>query len=249
MSTFAFPIGMAIGGAITALLFVAEREYEHRAWMRKLRSPSTAVTLLTLVTLTCIVGGSFPQLSGFTTSIPFVALLVALMVHLTLVLIHRIRHFASILRDGAFVLLHGGIWLALFSGMAGAGDTKEVRTLLTLNETVHTAYDAHGHRIPLSYTLQLQHLDIERNENDGTPIHYEVTLLVDNAECKISVNHPYAVKWHEELYLMDIGTANGGGCVLLIVQQPWKYATLSGILMLLAGTVSNLRTRRKEEDR
>lgn len=253
VSIFAFPVGIAIGGALTALLFVAEREYEHQAWMRKLRSPATAVTLLILTTLACIVGGTFPQLSGFSTSIPFVILLLALMAHLTLVLIHRMRHFASIHRDAPFLVLHGGIWIALFSGMAGAGDTKEVRTLLkqgTTTETeVYTAYDTQGHCVPLSYSLQLQQIHIERDENDGTPVQYEVTLLVDHTTCKLSVNHPYAVKWYEEIYLMDLDTTDGGGCILLIVQQPWKYATLSGILLLLLGTIWNLRTGRKEESK
>lgn len=253
VSIFAFPVGIAIGGALTALLFVAEREYEHQAWMRKLRSPAAAVTLLILTTLACIVGGTFPQLSGFSTSIPFVILLLALMAHLTLVLIHRMRHFASIHRDAPFLVLHGGIWIALFSGMAGAGDTKEVRTLLkqgTTTETeVYTAYDAQGHCVPLSYSLQLQQIHIERDENDGTPVQYEVTLLVDHTTCKLSVNHPYAVKWYEEIYLMDLDTTDGGGCILLIVQQPWKYATLSGILLLLLGTIWNLRTGRKEKSK
>lgn len=268
VSTFAFPVGMAMGGALTALLFVAEREYEHRAWMRKLRAPGTAVTLLILITLYCIVGGTFPQLSGFTTSIPFVAILIALMAHLTLVMVHRARHFASIRRDGPFLVLHGGIWLALFSGMAGAGDTKELRTLLmrdaamdaavhtTMDATmdtmedaaVRTAYDAHGHRVPLSYSLRLQQIDITRSEKDGTPVQYEVTLLIDSTECKVSVNHPYAVKWYEEIYLMDLNTTGEKGCILLIVQQPWKYVTLTGILLLLAGTVWNLQVRRKEEN-
>lgn len=256
VSTFAFPVGMAMGGALTALLFVAEREYEHRAWMRKLRAPGTAVTLLILITLYCIVGGTFPQLSGFTTSIPFVAILIALMAHLTLVMVHRARHFASIRRDGPFLVLHGGIWLALFSGMAGAGDTKELRTLLMCNTTmdtmedaaVRTAYDAHGHRVPLSYSLRLQQIDITRSEKDGTPVQYEVTLLIDSTECKVSVNHPYAVKWYEEIYLMDLNTTGEKGCILLIVQQPWKYVTLTGILLLLAGTVWNLQVHRKEEN-
>lgn len=254
VNSFAFPIGLAIGVALTALLFVAEREYAQRAWMRKLRSTRTAVILLTLITLFCIVGGTFPQLNGFTTSLPFVALLLALMAHLTLVLVHRMRLFTSIRRDGPFIVLHGGIWLALFSGMAGAGDTRELRTLLMQDApeeaAVHTAYDAHGHLIPLTYSLRLQQIDIERNEKDGTPVQYEVTLLVDSAECRVSVNDPYAVKWYEDIYLMDLHTAGEGegGCILLIVQQPWKYVTLTGILLLLAGAVWNLQTRRKEEN-
>ena len=265
VNAFAFPVGLAIGVALTALLFVAEREYAHRSWMRKLRSTRTAVILLTLVTLFSIVGGSFPQLSGFTTSLPFVALLLALIAHLTLVMVHRMRHFTSIRRDIPFLVLHGGLWLALFSGMAGAGDTRELRTLLmqdasteaatdasteaSTDAVVQTAYDARGHRFPLSYSLRLQQIDIERSEQDGSPVQYEVTLLVDSTACKVSVNHPYAVNWYEDIYLMDLHTAGGseGGCILLIVQQPWKYVTLAGILMLLAGAVWNLQTRRKEE--
>ena len=59
----------------------------------------------------------------------------------------------------------------------------------------------------------------------------------------------------EDLYLMNYETDSRVGevssCLLLLVCQPWKYVSLIGILMLLAGTIwmMSARNRRRKEAR
>ena len=77
-------------------------------------------------------------------------------------------------------------------------------------------------------------------------------LLTD---CPLAVNHPYPISWDEDLYLMNYETDSRVGevssCLLLLVCQPWKYVSLIGILMLLAGTIwmMSARNRRRKEAR
>ena len=90
------------------------------------RSATMATCLIGLTALACVVGGCMPRRMAFFSSWPFVVLLVTLAAHLLVVLAHRIIH-GGIRRNVAFVLTHGGLLLALISGMAGAGDMSDMR--------------------------------------------------------------------------------------------------------------------------
>ena len=46
------------------------------------------------------------------------------------------------------------------------------------------------------------------------------------------VNHPYSVKFGEDLYLSSVSE---NSCVLQIVKEPWRYFALAGIILILAG--------------
>lgn len=244
----AFPVGLALGVAFTALLFVLEKEYGRQAWLVSLRSPRTAGLLLGGVAAGCVVAGSVPQASGLTTSWPFVGLLVALLANLALGVFHRLHTF-RLRRDAAFLAVHLGIWLALFGGMAGAGDKKEMRVLLVRGTEVDKAYDAGGHLVPLRYKLRLDAFEVERNPADGSPAQYTAALRIDGEPCRLAVNSPFAVAPGEDVYLMDYDRKSGDAevayCVLQIVRQPWKYVVLSGIVLLLAGMPLTLTAKRK----
>ena len=56
----AFPVGIALGAAALAILFVLDREQGEHRWIRALRSSRMAGWLLALLTVGCIVGGSLP---------------------------------------------------------------------------------------------------------------------------------------------------------------------------------------------
>lgn len=238
---FAFPIGITLGVAWIAILYVMDKEYAHKPWMVSLRSPRTACLLLALTAIFCVLGGSVPQMAGFTTSLPFVALLLALLTNILLVVFNRLHRF-SMRRDAAFLAVHIGLCIALFGGMMGAGDTRELCTLVSQKEDVEKAYDRKGHAVPLDYSLRLISFDIEKNKNDGTPVQYEATVLVGDKLRQIAVNSPLAVSLCEDIYLgsYDIRSDGTPACVLQIVRQPWKYAILAGIVMLLGGVALNL---------
>ena len=248
---FASPVGWAMGVGATLLLYVVEKEWGERRLVRFLRSARMATWLLGLTALYCVLGGSLPSWSRFYTTWPFILLLTLLLAHLALVVIHRLRKF-SLQRDGAFVLTHGGLWLALFSGMVGAGDMRELQAVVdTRQETTFALDRKRARMVPLGYSLRLKEFVTEQNEADGSPVQYAATVWVDGKLQRIAVNAPLAVSWDEDLYLLNFDRSTGSqvvtSCLLQVVRQPWKHVTLAGIALLMTGTLWMLTKRRRKE--
>lgn len=236
----AFPLGEALGLALYASLWVLHREKKDSRWVRQLRSPRLACWLLTLIAGFCIVGGTLPSLSHFPTTWPFVALLVALSVNLFLAILHRLDRF-SLKKDGAFITVHTGLWLALASGMIGAGETRELNVMVHRNDVSAVGIDRSGRPEPLGYTLKMERFSIEKNPADGSPVQYRADVLLNNRHISVSVNHPYQMNPGEDIYLTHFDMAQPYGeinyCILTVVRQPWKYPMLAGIVMLLIGVL------------
>ena len=242
VSWFAFPVGPSIGIAIVAALYVLESEWGKRKWVMTLRSPRMACWLIALTVAACIVGGCLPGGSSFQTSIPFVVLLVALMAHLTLVIIHRIRT-VNILKDWIFLATHAGLWLALFSGLAGAGDNRELRSIVGREQATTSAIDSNGRMASLPYSLRLKDFNITANPADGSPTQYSATVLIDDVPTEIAVNSPHSLSLAEDIYLMSFDNtgANASYCILMVERQPWKYPMLAGLSLLLLGAAAKLK--------
>ena len=114
----------------------------------------------------------------------------------------------------------------------GAPDSSELRIPLAKGEASKVAYEVDGSLAGLGYELKLNDYKTEYSQS-GQPIHYEAVVSVDGGESfAITVNHPYNVRFGEDIYLTSV---SGKGCVLLIVHEPWRYFALAGIIMLLAG--------------
>ena len=237
-SIFAFPSGRALGAAVVALLYVVERRWGRCKAVERARSPHAACLLLGLTAAYVVAGGLLPALADFSSSWPFVTLLSALEMHLALVIIHRLRSF-HFRRDLAFILVHAGLWLALFSGMAGAADTRENDIFVTVQ--------------PTGRSPRLLSFDIDRNPADGSPIQYSATVVIDGDTIGVAVNSPYSASITDDIYLVDFDTDMATGevtyCVLKNVHQPWKYPLLAGIVMLLTGTLALTLRKRKEAER
>lgn len=237
-SIFAFPSGLALGAAVVALLYVVERRWGRCKAVERARSPHAACLLLGLTAAYVVAGGLLPALADFSSSWPFVTLLSALEMHLALVIIHRLRSF-HFRRDLAFILVHAGLWLALFSGMAGAADTRKTDIFVTVQ--------------PACRSPRLLSFDIDRNPADGSPIQYSATVVMDGDTIGVAVNSPYSASIADDIYLVDFDTDMATGevtyCVLQNVHQPWKYPLLAGIVMLLTGTLALTLRKRKEAER
>lgn len=237
-SIFAFPSGLALGAAVVALLYVVERRWGRCKAVERARSPHAACLLLGLTAAYVVAGGLLPALADFSSSWPFVTLLSALEMHLALVIIHRLRSF-HFRRDLAFILVHAGLWLALFSGMAGAADTRKTDIFVTVQ--------------PAGRSPRLLSFDIDRNPADGSPIQYSATVVMDGDTIGVAVNSPYSASIADDIYLVDFDTNMATGevtyCVLQNVHQPWKYPLLAGIVMLLTGTLALTLRKRKEAER
>lgn len=237
-SIFAFPSGLALGAAVVALLYVVERRWGRCKAVERARSQHAACMLLGLTAAYVVAGGLLPALADFSSSWPFVTLLSALEMHLALVIIHRLRSF-HFRRDLAFILVHAGLWLALFSGMAGAADTRKTDIFVTVQ--------------PAGRSPRLLSFDIDRNPADGSPIQYSATVVMDGDTIGVAVNSPYSASIADDIYLVDFDTDMATGevtyCVLQNVHQPWKYPLLAGIVMLLTGTLALTLRKRKEAER
>lgn len=238
VSIFAFPMGLALGVTGLAIVYAMEHKWGPTKTVAAMRSAKAACLLLGLTAAFAVAGGLVPQFAGFTTSWPFVALLAALEMHLSLVIIHKLRTF-RFRRDLSFMLVHIGLWLALFSGMAGAGDTRKSDILVPA--------------LPVDHSPRLLSFHIEKNPSDGSPVQYSAEVLFDGDTISLAVNSPYHASLAEDLYLVDFNSDMITGetvcCVLQKVRQPWKYPMLAGIVSLLAGTMAMLAQRRKEVER
>ncbi|MGN0281478.1 MAG: cytochrome c biogenesis protein ResB [Prevotella sp.] len=236
---FSFPVASAVGIALVASLYVVENELGEHEWVKSLRSSGTACWTIGLIALGCIIGGLLSPNASFQTSVPFVALLMALMVNLTLVILHRIRK-AGISHNWSFFAIHCGIWLALFSGLVGAGDNEELNAIVGKNNETTTAYNRNFRTSSLPYSLKLKEFTTTTNAADGTPTQYSAMVLIDNKPVEIAVNSPYSISLTEDIYLMNFKSTEDNGnvdvCVLMIARQPWKYPMLAGISLLLIGT-------------
>ena len=256
-SVLTFPLNAAVILALMATLWVVEGEWGEKMAVRTFRSVRMACGLLIAIGLWCILGGLTPQmplpddatslhrlaailgLNKFPTSYPFVLLLLLLLLHLSLVIIHRLRK-KSWTHNVPFLLLHGGLWLALVGGMAGSADAVEGRIVVARQAPTRSAYDAYGREITLPYTLRLSDFHVTRHEADHSPVQYDATLLVDDTPQSLAVNSPCSVRLFEDLYLLNYFSENGAdqadAVLLLMVRNPWKPAVLGGILLLLLGT-------------
>ena len=256
---FAFPLNFAIFAGMIIVCAVVEREYGKNQWVKSLRSTDLSVFLLCLISAWCVAGGSVPQtdaassgwlyrlgLTQFATSLPFVGLLALLSVHLTLIIIHRLRR--PVRQWGfTFIAAHAGLWLALVAGLLGSADMKDLRCVAMRGQETRTAFDKKGHINALPYAVELKDFRVERSEADNSVVQYEATISLDGERVALSVNHPHAATWQDKLYLVsyDHNAADNetAYCVLQIVRQPWQAPMCLGIALLLFGVGGMLLTK------
>ena len=242
-----------------AICAVVEREYGKQQWVKALRSTDLSIILLCLIAAWCVAGGCVPQtdaasagwlyrlgLTGFATSLPFVGLLALLSVHLTLIIIHRLRR--PVRQWGfTFIAAHVGLWLALVAGLLGSADMKDLRCVAMRGQETQTAYDKKGHINALPYAVELKDFRVERSEADHSVVQYEAAIALDGERISISVNNPHAATWQDKLYLVsyDHNAADNetAYCVLQIVRQPWQAPICLGIALLLFGVGGMLLTK------
>lgn len=250
---FAFPLNALFALVWLTALWMLYKDYRTSALTRFLLSPSATVASLSLFLAGCLVIGLFPQLSSaeaaaraglwarlgcydFMSSWPFVATLFFLLTHLALVTyrgaVTRRRH------RWRFVLNHAGVWLALFAGFFGSADERLLRIPVVEGEANSRAYTLDGKVTYLDYGLELLHFEADYYEN-GMPRHYEAQVRAGDDEITLRVNHPYTYRWGEDIYLTGYEKTKDGTpyCILQVVEQPWKYIQLAGILMALAGGI------------
>jgi hypothetical protein len=134
-----------------------------------------------------------------------------------------------------FVLNHVGILLAVSSAFWGAPDTEVLRIRAIRDLPVREAFSMDGTVGWLPFEVTLKEFKNETYSN-GVPSMYEARVNVDGEAVVLKVNKPYNVSFGKDLYLVGFDNMHGGdSCILQVVYEPWRYAALAGVVMMLAG--------------
>ncbi|MGM9734888.1 MAG: cytochrome c biogenesis protein ResB [Candidatus Cryptobacteroides sp.] len=234
MELLAFPVNLILTVLWVAAVLFLWRNHGSRPVMRFLLSPWTTITSILLFASGCLVLGFTCDVS-LTGSWWFVAELVFLMTVLLAVLLRGLRDASGKLRV-RFILNHAGLLLVLVSLFCGIPDNDILRVSLVPGQETGIAYREDGSVDRLSHTLLLDDFTTDYFDN-GVPSVYEAKVQVDGRPVSIKVNDPFTAGFGEQVYLVAAGGEGEGGCVLQVVRQPWKYLTVIGILMMIAGAV------------
>lgn len=229
-SFFAFPLNLLLAAIWYGVWWMLWRNHRDKAVVRFMLSPAATVSAI------CILSGvalwiGFTGDRTFSQSALFVCALLYVLTVLFLVTLRGWRRPDGCIR-WRFLLIHCGFMLALGAGFWGSPDSSEMRVKLGKGETAREAYRLDGGTGILSYELELKDFTLKYGM-DGKPAHYESVICVDGeAPVCILVNHPYNVKFGEDIYLASVSES---GCIFQIVREPWRYFAIVGILMLIAG--------------
>lgn len=171
------------------------------------------------------------------TSWIFIAILLFLLSNLAMITVHA-YHYRKQAR-WRFILNHAGLWLALFAGFLGSSDTQTLRIPIYKGEPSREAFDMNGASHYLDYEIELNSFAVEYYPN-GRPSRFAANVRLGNEKALLEVNHPYAYRLGEDIYLTGYDVTKGNEseyCILQVVKQPWKYIIVAGILMMLAGAI------------
>ena len=254
VSFFAFPLNLVFAVLWLFLLWMLYKEYKIAKFTRFLYSSQASILSIGLLICGCLIIGLFPQLSdaeakmreglpaflgcyNFMTSWIFIAILLFLLSNLAMITIHA-YHYRKQAR-WRFILNHAGLWLALFAGFLGSSDTQTLRIPIYKGEPSREAFDMNGASHYLDYEIELNSFAVEYYPN-GRPSRFAANVRLGNEKALLEVNHPYAYRLGEDIYLTGYDVTKGNEseyCILQVVKQPWKYIIVAGILMMLAGAI------------
>ena len=231
---FAFPLNIII---LAGWLYMLVELYRHRhdnAVARYLLSPEATWLSIILTIVACVVMGL--QRTPATHSYPFVAAVFYVLTQLALVIMRGWRNSRGV--RWRFLFNHVGLWLAIGAGFWGAPDTQVLRLVVETEEPGNVAYRLDGRATVLDYNMQMVDFRAEYFDN-GVPSSYEADVLIDNRRVTLSVNHPHAQSWTEDIYLTayDYDTQGTLYCIVQVVKQPGKWVMAVGIVMLLVGAI------------
>ena len=138
-----------------------------------------------------------------------------------------------------FLLLHVGLLTVVGSSFWGAPDNQTMRMKAYAGVPCNEAYFMDGRQTWLPYDIVLEDFDVQEYPG-GVPSAFRAEVVVDGVSATIEVNDPYTRAFGEDVYLVGYDAAAGpesSYCILEIVREPWKYITVAGVVMLLAGAV------------
>ncbi|MBR2050451.1 MAG: cytochrome c biogenesis protein ResB, partial [Rikenellaceae bacterium] len=235
LSIVRFPLNVILMALWLVLLVELYRRRDRSKVAQVLLSQAATVISLVLMAAVGIVLGL--QREPASTAWPTVVAVLFVLSHLTLVTLRGWRNATGV--RWRFVVNHAGLWLALVAGFWGAPDREQVRAMVTREVPTREAYDMSGRTTTLDCELQLVDFKIDYYA-EGQPSMFEATVAVDGESATLRVNHPHHCTWNEMIYLVSYDTESPDRaryCVVEVVGEPWRWLSVVGIVMLIAGAV------------
>ena len=235
LSIVRFPLNVILMALWLVLLVELYRRRDRSKVAQVLLSQAATVISLVLMAAVGIVLGL--QREPASTAWPTVVAELFVLSHLTLVTLRGWRNATGV--RWRFVVNHAGLWLALVAGFWGAPDREQVRAMVTREVPTREAYDMSGRTTTLDCELQLVDFKIDYYA-EGQPSMFEATVAVDGESATLRVNRPHHRTWSEMIYLVsyDVESPDRARyCVVEVVREPWRWLSVVGIVMLIAGAV------------
>lgn len=247
--SFAWPAnGIVLAGflAIIAILFLLRKRVYAFQFVSTYQAAIPALVYAVVLT---IIMGLIRQLKDGTwlnnmlSFWPFVLIYVYIAVILGVIILRRLTHLSSWMRDVPFLLNHLGLFVALTTATLGNADMQRVKMIITIGEPEWRALTQQGAVKEMPIAIELKKFIMETYD-DGSPKRFasEIQILTKtgkNIETTVDVNKPYEVDgW--KIYQYGYDTQMGAKSqisILEIVSDPWLPLVYTGICMMLAGAV------------
>ena len=229
IALFAFPLNVLL--ALLWLMGVAHlwRKRDKAAGEFMLSADATKISLAMMAIVGIVLG---TQAEPRTTSLSVISAILFTLTHLALVVLRGWRNANGI--RWRFTLLHCGLILLIGAGFWGAPDRHVVRMALERGEYSNIAYSIGGAAENLGYEIELSDIRTE-HDSAGRLTAIEADVVVDGNSATLSVNHPASKGFGTKIYIVN--DFRDGYAVIEIIDEPWHYLSLVGILMLLVGAV------------
>lgn len=238
LSILSFPLNSVLCVLWLFILVLIWKNKRKSMFIRFMLHPGATFTAIGLFLAFALTVG----ITGYrwlTVTWPFVAFMLYFQTVLVYVIFRGWREATSTgARLGAirwrFLFLHVGLLIAIGSAFWGAPDSETLRLQAFKGVPAQEAYAQDGTVKWLEYPLTLDYFSVTYG-NDGMPSDYMAVVTVGDDKSELRVNHPYAARLGEDIYLSGYDEAAGEYCILQIVREPWRYGTVAGIFMMLAG--------------
>lgn len=230
-----FPLNIILMALWLVLLVELYRRREGSRVARAMLSQGATVLSLVLMAAVGVALGL--QREPASTAWPTVVAVLFVLSHLTLVTLRGWRNGQGV--RWRFVVNHAGLWLALVAGFWGAPDRVQMRAMVGREVPTREAYDIEGRTTMLDCELQLIDFKAEYYA-EGAPSMFEAEVAVDGEPVTLRVNSPHHRTWSETIYLVSYDQEQADAaryCVVEVVREPWRWLSVAGIVMLIAGAV------------
>lgn len=237
---FAFPLNLILALIWALGIVTLWKSKRKSAFVRFMLSKGATLCAVSLFLVFCLIIG-VTGVRTITQSWPFAFVLLYFQSVLLFVILRGRRAPAATgAGSGAirwrFILNHCGVLLAVSAAFWGAPDSETLRIRAVRDVPVNEAYRMDGSMTMLDYRIELKDFRMDIYEN-GTPLMYEASLLIDGVPADLRVNNPYSRSVGEDIYLTGYNADDSSACILQVVREPWKYAAVAGIVMMLTGAL------------